>query len=152
LEVVKYSTWFADAGWGELPVQPTIDFNADGYTFTAPAGVGGDQWQAQVHMWTNVKTSAEDSYDFLMTIESTADIKNVTVKIQKGDSLGDSTDDDGTYIALDRIDVYGGEPTLYFFKGKQGIDTNNLQVCMDYAGIPEGAKVTVSDIRMAVTK
>ncbi len=152
LEVVKHSTWFADGGWGELPVQPVIDFTADGYTFVAPAGVGGDQWQAQVHMWTNVRTSAEDKYDFLMTIESTADIKNVTVKIQKGDSLGESTDDDGTYIALDRIDVYAGEPTLYFFKGKQGIDTSNLQVCMDYAGIPEGAKVTVSNIRMAVTK
>ncbi len=153
MEVVKYSTWFADGSWSELATQPTVDFTADGYSFTAPAGVGGDQWQGQVHMWTNVSTSAEDKYDFIMTIDSSADIKGVTVKIQKGDSLGDDTDtDDGTYIVLDRIDVFAGEPALYFFKGKQGIDTRNLQVCMDYAGIPEGISVTVSGIKMQVSK
>lgn len=150
MEVVKYSTWFADGGWAELANQPAVDFTSDGYSFTAPAGVGPDQWQGQIHMWTNVKTQADKQYDFLMTIESTKDIKGVTVKIQKGDSLGEDTDtDDNSFIVLDRIDVYGGEPTLYFFKGKQGIDTDNLQVCMDYAGIPDGTKVTVSGIKMA---
>lgn len=153
LEVVKYSTWFADGGWAELATQPTITFAPTGYSFIAPAGVGGDQWMGQVHMWTNVKTVASDKYDFLMTIESTKDIKAVTVKIQKGDSLGSDGDtDDNSFIALDRIDVYGGEPTVYYFKGKQGIDTNNLQVCMDYAGISEGCQVTVKDIKMAVSK
>lgn len=153
MEVVKYSTWFADGGWNMLATQPTITFGPTGYSFTAPAGVGGDQWQGQVHMWTNVKTVATDKYDFLMTIESAKDIKAVTVKIQKGDSLGDDGDtDDNSFIVLDRIDVYGGEPTVYFFKGKQGIDTNNLQVCMDYAGIPDGCQVTVKDIKMAVAK
>ncbi len=153
MEVVKYSTWFADGGWSELATQPTIDFTADGYSFVAPAGVGSDQWQAQVHMWTNVATSADNQYDFLMTLETTNELKSVTVKIQKGDSLGEDADaDDGTYIVLDRIDLYPGEQNVYFFKGKQGIDTSNLQVCMDYAGIPEGTKVTLSGIKMAVVK
>lgn len=153
MEVVKYSTWFADGGWAELATQPEITFTPTGYSFTAPAGVGGDQWQGQVHMWTNVETSAENQYDFLMTIESSKDVKAVTVKIQKGDSLGADTDtDDNSFIVLDRVDVYGGEPTLYFFKGKQGIDTKNLQVCMDYAGIQDGTMVTVKDIKMAVAK
>lgn len=155
VEIVKYSTWFADGSWGMLADQPEITFASDsyGYSFTAPDGVGGDQWQGQVHMWTNVETSAENKYDFLMTIESSNDIPGVTVKIQKGDSLGDDADaDDGTAIVVDRIDVEGGSSTLYFFKGKQGIDTKNLQVCMDFGGIPGGTTVTVKDIKMAVSK
>lgn len=153
MEVVKYSTWFADSSWTPLGEQPEVAFTADGYSFTAPDGVGGDQWMGQVHMWTNVETSAENKYDFLMTIESDKDIAGVTVKIQKGDSLGEDGDtDDNSFIVLDRIDVEGGSPALYFFKGKQGIDTKNLQVCMDYGGIQGGTKVTVSGIKMAVAK
>lgn len=154
MEVVKYSTFFAAAGWDDDAVdEPEVTFNADGYSFTAPAGVGSDQWMGQVHMWTNVETSAENKYDFVLTINSDKDIPGVTVKIQKGDSLGEDTKtDDNSYIVLDRIDVEGGSPALYFFKGKQGIDTNNLQVCMDYAGIQEGTNVTVSGIKMAVAK
>lgn len=149
-EIVKSSTWFADGSWSPLADQPEVTFSGNGYSFTAPAGVGPDQWQGQVHMWTNIETSAENKYNFLLTIESTKDIKAVTVKVVKGDSFGESTDDDNVFIVADRIDVEAGSPTLYFFKGKQGIDTKNLQLVMDYAGIEDGTKVTVSDIKMAV--
>ena len=153
-EVVKYSTWFADGSWSaDAITQPEIIFLEDGYSFIAPEGIGSDQWQGQVHVWTNVATSADNKYDFMLTIESDKDIKGVTIKIQKGDSLGEDTDtDDNTFITLDRVDVEGEVPYLYFFKGKQGIDTKNLQVCMDYAGAPGKANITVSDIRMQVAK
>lgn len=153
-EVVKYSTWFADGSWNSDAVeQPEIIFLEDGYSFIAPAGVGPDQWQGQIHVWTNVETSAENKYDFLMTIESDKDIANVTVKIQKGDGLGDDADtDDNTFIVVDRVNVEGGTPYQYYFTGKQGIDTKNLQVCMDYAGAPEKANITVSGIKMQVAK
>ena len=89
----------------------------------------------------------------MLTIESDKDIAGVTVKIQKGDSLGEDTDtDDNTFIVVDRVDVEAGTPNLYFFKNKQGIDTKNLQVCMDYAGAPEKANITVSGIKMQVAK
>ncbi|MCM1153387.1 MAG: hypothetical protein NC328_07025 [Muribaculum sp.] len=153
LKIVKYSTWFANGSWAELSVQPAVDFATDGYSFTAPAGVGSDQWQAQVHAWTDVRTSSQYKYDFLMTIDSDKDLKGVTIKIQKGDSLGEDTDtDDNYFIVLDRIDVEAGSPTLYFFRGKQGIDTDNLQICMDFAGIQEGTKVKVSGIKMQTSK
>ncbi|MDE5881347.1 MAG: hypothetical protein K2H60_06420 [Muribaculaceae bacterium] len=153
-EVVKYSTWFADGSWNSDAVQqPEIIFLEDGYSFVAPAGVGPDQWQGQVHVWTNVETSAENKYDFLMTIESDKDIANVTVKIQKGDGLGDDADtDDNTFIVVDRVNVEEGVPYQYYFTGKQGVDTKNLQVCMDYAGAPEKANITVSGIKMQVAK
>ncbi|MDE6144412.1 MAG: hypothetical protein K2F94_10110, partial [Muribaculaceae bacterium] len=71
----------------------------------------------------------------------------------KGDSPGEDGDtDDNVFIVLDRIDVEGGTPYLYFFKGKQGIDTGNLQLCMDYGGAPDKANITVSEIKMQVSK
>lgn len=152
-EVVKYSTWFADSNWNSDAVeQPEIIFFEDGYSFVAPEGMGSDQWQGQVHVWTNVATSADNNYDFMLTIESDEDITGVTVKIQKGDSLGDDTDDDNTYFVVDRVNVEGGTPYLYFFKNKPGIDTTNLQVCMDYAGAPNKANITVFGIKMQVAK
>ena len=153
-EVVKYSTWFADGSWSaDAITQPEIIFLEDGYSFIAPEGFGDTQWQGQVHVWTNVETSADNKYDFMLTIESDKDINGVTVKIQKGDSLGEDTDtDDNVAFGTDRVDVEAGVPYLYYFKNQQGIDTKNLQVCMDYAGAPGKANITVSDIRMQVAK
>ena len=153
-EVVKYSTWFADSNWDvNACEQPEIIFFSDGYSFIAPSGVGPEQWQGQVHVWTNVETSAENKYDFVMTIESDKDLKSVTVKVQKGDSLGEDGDtDDNTFISLDNVTVEAGVPYLYYFKAKQGIDTKNLQLCMDYGGAPDKANITVSGIKMQVAK
>ena len=153
-EVVHYSTWFANSGWDSSAItQPEIIFLNDGYSFISPEGIGSDQWQGQVHVWTNVETSAENKYDFMLTIEADKDIKGVTVKIQKGDSLGEDGDtDDNTFIVVDRVNVEAGEPYLYYFKNKQGVDTKNIQVCMDYAGAPDKTNITVSDIRMQIAK
>ncbi len=152
-EVVKWSTWFADSSWNpEAITQPEIIFFEDGYSFIAPEGIGSDQWQGQVHVWTNVETSAEYKYDFMLTIESDRDLKNVTVKIVKGDSLGEDSADDEVFFVVDRVNVEEGTPYLYYFKGKDGIDTKNLQVCMDYAGAPGKANITVSGIKMQIAK
>lgn len=152
-EVLKYSTWFANSSWDSSAIaQPEIIFLNDGYSFISPEGIGSDQWQGQVHVWTNVATSAENKYDFMLTIEADKDIKGVTIKIQKGDSLGEDNTDDETFITLDRVDVEAGDPYTYYFKGKQGIDTNHIQVCMDYAGAPDKTNITVSDIRMQIAK
>ena len=152
-EVVNYSTWFANSGWDSSAIaQPEIVFYEDGYSFISPEGIGSDQWQGQVHIWTNVEASAEHKYDFMLTIESDKDIKGVTVKIQKGDSLGADDADNEVAFSVDRVDVEAGEPYTYFFKGKPGFDTKNIQVCMDYAGAPDKTNITVSDIRMQIAK
>ena len=89
----------------------------------------------------------------MLTLESDADLSQVTIKLQKGDSLGEDTDtDDNVSIVVARVDVEAGVPYTYFFKNKDGIDTKNLQLCMDYAGAPAKANITVSDIRMQVAK
>ena len=152
-EVLKYSTFFAGDTWDPLTEQPEILFFEGGYSFIAPEGIGSEQWKGQVHVWTNVETSSENKYDFRLTIESDKDIKGVTVKIQKGDSFdAEKEADDAVAFGADQIDVEAGVKYIYFFKDKKGIDAKNIQICMDYAGAPGKANITVSDIRMQVAK
>ena len=147
--VLKTTTWFANNDWDNSAInQPTINTDSEGYSFTMPAGVGGQQWQGQVHMWTNVAASASKRYDFCCTFLSTADAPGVTVKIQKGDSLGDNGDDDNTFFCVNTIALKANVPYLFFFEDLPGFDTENIQVCCDYAGTPEGAEITLNNIHL----
>ena len=153
-KVVKSSTWFANSDWNADGIQqPELVFFNDGYSFICPDGLGSEQWHGQVHIWTDVKTTSSDKYNFVMTIESDRDIKGVTVKIQKGDTLGEDADsDDNTFFEVKRVDVEEGVPSVYSFKNKEGIDTDNLQICMDFGGAPAKANITVSGIKMQAIK
>lgn len=148
--MVHLTTWFANSGWSTDGIaQPTVDVTSDGYSFVMPAGVGGDQWQGQVHLWTDVASSADKHYDFCITFTSTEDHPGVTIKIQKGDSLGeDGETDDNVFFCLDKVALTANVPYTYYFEDLPGIDTNNIQVCCDYAGGVAGAEITVSNIHL----
>lgn len=148
-QVKHLTTWFADAGWSDAAVaQPTIDLADDGYSFVMPAGVGSDQWQGQVHMWTDVATHAGVNYDFCVTLLSTEDHPGVTVKLQKGDSLGEDTADDEIYYCADKVVLKAGVPYTYYFENIAGLEIANLQVCCDYAGGVAGSEITLSNLHM----
>ncbi|MDE7441725.1 MAG: hypothetical protein K2M69_06145 [Muribaculaceae bacterium] len=147
----KVSTWFADSSWSDGAIaQPTINLNPDGYSFTMPAGVGSDQWQGQVHLWTNIPTSSANSYDFCVTFTSTEDHPGITIKLQKGDSLGEDTSDDEVSYCLDRVEVKANVPYTYYFEDISGIDIEKLQVCCDFAGGVAGSDITVSNLHLQV--
>lgn len=148
--MVHLTTWFANSGWSTDGIdQPAVDVTSDGYSFIMPAGVGGDQWQGQVHLWTDVASSADKHYDFCITFTSTEDHPGVTIKLQKGDSLGeDGATDDNEFFCLDKVALTANVPYTYYFEDLPGIDTNNIQVCCDYAGGVAGAEITVSNIHL----
>lgn len=148
--MVHLTTRFANSGWSTDGIdQPTVDVTSDGYSFVMPAGVGGDQWQGQVHLWTDVVSSADKHYDFCITFTSTEDHPGVTIKLQKGDSLGEDTEtDDNVFFCLDKVALTANVPYTYYFEDLPGIDTNNIQVCCDYAGGVAGAEITVSNIHL----
>ena len=149
-KAVKVTTWFADAGWSDGAIaQPSIDVTSDGYSFVMPSGVGSDQWQGQVHMWTDVATSSDKRYDFCITFTSTEDHPGATIKLQKGDSLGDDPDtDDNVSFCLDKVVLKANVPYTYYFEDLPGIDSNNIQVCCDYAGGVAGSEITVSNLHL----
>ena len=148
--MVHMTTWFANKDWNADAIsQPTVTPTDDGYFFTMPEGVGADQWQGQVHFWTDVKTVADKHYDFCVTFTSTEDHPGVTIKLQKGDSLGEDGDtDDNVFFCLDKVVLTANVPYTYYFEDLTGIDTNNIQVCCDYAGGVAGAEITVSNLHL----
>jgi len=148
-KVEKITTWFANNDWSDAGItQPTINTTEDGYYFVMPDGVGPQQWQGQVHMWTNVATVAAKNYDFRAVFTSTEDHPSVTVKIQKGDSLGDSADDDNVYITVQTIQLKANVPYEFYFENLPGVDTQNIQVCCDYAGGIGGSEISVSKLAL----
>lgn len=147
--VVNFTTWFANNDWDSSAItQPAINFNSEGYDFVMPAGVGSQQWQGQVHMWTNVAAYESKRYDFCCTLLCSDDAPSVTIKVQKGDSLGDDNSDDDVFFNVNVVALKANVPYTFFFEDLPGIETSNIQICCDFGGTPEGAEVSLSNIHL----
>lgn len=133
------STWFADGGWTALGTQPEVEGNAATYELTIPEGMGGDQWQGQVHLaFEDVKLNSGKKYDFSVVILSDKDVKGVTVKPQ-------NNSDDNTFFSDGRHDVTGGVPCAVRLPENNGFD-GPFQLCLDFGGAPAGTKIKIIGI------
>lgn len=143
------TTWFANSGWDNSAIaQPTVTATEDGYFFTMPDGVGSDQWQGQVHFWTNVPCDPSKNYDFRAVFTSTEDMPRVTVKIQKGDSLGaDGDTDDNVYFCLENIRLKLTFPTSSTSKTSP---VSTLRTCRYAATTPALPAVPKSPYRSSL--
>ena len=136
-----FGYWFADNGWGELPVQPVATHTGDTYEITLPEGMGGSQWQGQFHIDTKLTASAAKAYNFYLVMETDADCPGVTIK------LTDSGDTN--FFCEGRHDVKGDEPFIFKVEGatlKDGIDASALRLFFDFGGSPAGTHVKISKI------
>jgi hypothetical protein len=137
----EFGYWFADNGWGELPVQPVATHQGDTYEITLPEGMGGSQWQGQFHIDTKLTASAAKAYNFYLVMEADNDCPGVTIK------LTDSGDTN--FFCEGRHDVKGDEPFIYKLEGatlKEGTDASALRLFFDFGGSPAGTHVKISKI------
>ena len=137
----EFGYWFADNGWGELPVQPVATHKGDAYEITLPEGMGGSQWQGQFHIDTKLTASAAKAYNFYLVMEADNDCPGVTIK------LTDSGDTN--FFCEGRHDVKGDEPFVYTLKYaslKEGTDASALRLFFDFGGSPAGTHVKISKI------
>ncbi|MDE6081776.1 MAG: hypothetical protein K2F70_05860, partial [Muribaculaceae bacterium] len=146
-EITEVSYWFANNDWGQIG-DPSIDIEKEGFSFILPAEMGTQQWQGQVHMWTNVAAYESKRYDFCCTLLCSDDAPSVTIKVQKGDSLGDDTADDEVFFNVNVVALKANVPYTFFFEDLPGIETSNIQICCDFGGTPEGAEVSLSNIHL----
>lgn len=121
------STWFADGGWGELNPQPEVTVTNEKITFHTPAEMGGDKWQGQVHIATDIQVSASETYDFSIYINAPVDSK-VTIKPHK-------TGDDGLHFGED-AQSFSADGSCYYFSDVAGFD-GELTLTLDFAGNPD---------------
>jgi hypothetical protein len=135
---VTFSTFFYYApGWSQI-ADPGFDVDGSKYTITLPSATS-DQWQAQVHLNTDLTTSSAENYDFRITLNSTKDIKGATVKL-----VQDGKDD--LYYFAERINLTAYDDITYKCVNMQGIDMTKVKLVLDFGGNPADAVVTASGI------
>ncbi len=134
--------WFADGGWAQI-ADPEHDGDATSlFCLTVPSGMGGDQWQGQVHIpFDNVKLSAGKKYNFSIVVVADNNVPGLTVKPQ-------NDADDNTFLSADRHAIAANVPTAIVFTGREGFD-GKFRLCLDFGGTPAGTKVTILDMYLA---
>lgn len=135
-----FTTFFFYApGWTEIAAP---DFTADKghYTVQLPTATFA-QWQAQVHLITDIPGEADTPYDFSCKFLAKKDIKGVTVKIT-------DTSSDENFFFMNTYDLKAGEE--YQVKVPASVlkvgAADALKFVFDFGGNPEGEKVEIYDI------
>lgn len=133
-------TFFYAPGWAQLP-DPSYSFDGDAYTVTLPEATT-DQWQAQMHIATDICLNEGEAYDGSFIFTASQDIKNVTLKIHPN---GDD-DDAHSFFPNQKINLTAGEPCTFWFSDlTAAVPMNNLVFTLDFGGNPAGIEVTVEN-------
>lgn len=134
--VDNITTWTANNDWAEIGA-PEVTQNGNYFELVYSEQPGGNQWQAQFAILTNMSFSPETSYDFRVTINPTCDITGVTVKPT---NFGDDS-----FWSDGRHDVFAYEDNYIELKDVSA-DMPDFKLVFDFAGVEAGAKVVVKDI------
>lgn len=133
------STWFADSGWGELGNQPEVEVTNESIKLHTPAEMGGDKWQGQVHIGTDIILSSASTYDFSIKVTSNVDSK-VTIKPHLDG-------DDNTFFTEDQV-AFDAGGSYFYLSDVPGWD-GPVVLTLDFAGYPdtdfEISKVVIKD-------
>lgn len=141
---VSITPWFSPSDWSG-GLNPDYNVANGVYTVTMPEGMGGDQWQGQFPINTDLTASMDATYNFSCTIEATDDCPGVTIKLTESD---DAEKHDNNFFFADRHNVPGGEPYIYTVKNvKLPLnDAHALSLFFDFGGTPVGTTVKISNI------
>ena len=100
----KEPSFFYAPGWNQI-ANPAYSFDGDAYIVTLPEETT-DQWQAQMHIGTDICLEEGKTYDGSFIFTSTMDMKNITLKIHP-----DGDDDDShSFFPNQKINLTAGEP------------------------------------------
>ena len=126
----------ADSSWSP-GTEPTVTQNGNSYELYYPDGAGGDQWQAQFPLITDLSFSADQLYDFRVTIAPTCDIAGATVK---------PTDfSDQSFWSADRHALSAYEDNVIELVAVSA-EMPDFKIVFDFAGVTPGATIVIKDI------
>lgn len=128
--------------WAGLP-DYEYERTDEGYWLYLPTETM-NQWQAQMHIPTDIYTSSAEKYDFRITFQCSNTVAGVTVKLHP-------EGDDGTMYMEDRVQCDAGKSATFTWTGMPGIDADVPWVLtLDFGGNPADTEVTVSNIHFQV--
>lgn len=137
----QINSFYYAPGWSQLP-DPTHSFDGETFTLTLPEATT-DQWQAQMHVGTDICLTQGEHYDGSLIFTTSMDINNITVKLHPD---GDD-DDNHSFFPSQKVSLKGGEPQAFFFSDLEAnVDMNNLVYTFDFGGNPAGIEIIIENI------
>ncbi len=134
------SFWYAP-GWVQI-ADPACSFDGDTFTLTLPEATT-DQWQAQMHVGTDISLTQGEHYDGSLIFTASMDMNKITVKIHP-----DGDDDDShSFFPQQKVNLTAGEPAAFYFSDLEAaVDMNNLVYTFDFGGNPAGVEINIENI------
>lgn len=138
---VKLNSFWYAPGWSQI-ADPEYTMTKEAISLTLPQATT-DQWQAQMHVGTDICLNEGEAYDFSIIFTATKDMNNITVKIHP-----DGDDDDAhSFFPNSKVNITAGEPKAFWFSNlTAAVPMNNLVFTFDFGGNPEGVEVTIENI------
>ncbi len=125
--------------WNQLS-DPSCTYSDESYVVRLTQATF-QQWQAQMFLETNLSTAEGKYYDFSVTLESSKDVNDATVKLyQKGN--------DNSYYFTERIDLTANAPYEFRMRGMKGINMNPVSLVLDFGGNAANTVVKVSGLSL----
>ena len=134
----SYSFFYAP-GWTQI-ADPEVSCASGKYTFSLPSATS-EQWQAQCFIipTTDLPLSAATNYDFSCILNSSTDIKKVTLKLT-------DTTNDGNFLFTENVNLTAFEDYVFYLSDLPGIDAAAVKMVFDFGGNPDNTEVSVSNI------
>ena len=134
----SYSFFYAP-GWTQI-ADPEVSCAGGKYTFSLPSATS-EQWQAQCFIipTTDLPLSAATNYDFSCILNSSTDIKKVTLKLT-------DTANDGNFLFTENVNLTAFEDYVFYLSDLPGIDAAAVKMVFDFGGNPDNTEISVSNI------
>ena len=134
----SYSFFYAP-GWTQI-ADPEVSCAGGKYTFSLPSATS-EQWQAQCFIipTTDLPLSAATNYDFSCILNSSTDIKKVTLKLT-------DTTNDGNFLFTENVNLTAFEDYVFYLSDLSGIDAAAVKMVFDFGGNPDNTEISVSNI------
>ena len=134
----SYSFFYAP-GWTQI-ADPEVSCAGGKYTFSLPSATS-EQWQAQCFIipTTDLPLSAATNYDFSCILNSSTDIKKVTLKLT-------DTTNDGNFLFTENVNLTAFEDYVFYLSDLTGIDAAAVKMVFDFGGNPDNTEVTIKRI------
>ena len=139
---VTYTWWYSASDWSGA-LTPDISTIANGWKVIIPEGIGGDEWQGQTHFTLDAPASASKTYDFCVTINSSAAC-TCTVKL-----AWEGNDTEHAFFYDGKVQLSAYEDVKYI-KGSIAPDTDydKIALFIDLGRTPAGSEVEIKDIHL----
>ncbi len=136
-------TYYYAPGWAQI-ANPEMTTDGKSWTLKFPEATT-DRWQNQFAIPTNMTATMDDSFDFKVTIYSSASF-TAFAKLTQADEA-DTKHDDNFFFANDVVLAEYEETTFWISNVKlPKNDAHAINLVFDFGGNPAGAEVTIKDV------